>query len=125
MSSDGGHSPLWKQGLCQLSAGGCAGFIEVALMHPLDLVKTRFQVQNANTSVLGSLRDVIRSEGAASLYKGIVPALLQDTPKRATKFFCFEQYKVEGRIILVLWLSLWPAVERDSPRPSLSLLLRR
>ena len=112
------------QGLCQLGAGGCAGFIEVALMHPLDLVKTRFQVQvhfeyvtfpldqwslcsletelwhgripswqNANCSVLGSFRDVIRTEGAASLYKGILPALLQDTPKRATKFFCFEQYK--------------------------------
>ena len=31
----------------QLIAGGSAGCVEVTLMHPLDLVKTRFQLQSA------------------------------------------------------------------------------
>ena len=30
---------------------------------------------------------------ALSLYKGILPPILADTPKRAVKFFTFEQYK--------------------------------
>jgi hypothetical protein len=30
---------------------------------------------------------------ALSFYKGILPPLLAETPKRAVKFFTFEQYK--------------------------------
>ena len=29
----------------------------------------------------------------SSFYKGILPPILVETPKRATKFFTFEQYK--------------------------------
>lgn len=28
-----------------------------------------------------------------AVYKGIIPPILAETPKRATKFVCFEQYK--------------------------------
>ncbi|MBN3311928.1 ODC protein, partial [Atractosteus spatula] len=48
-----------------------AGLVEICLMHPLDVVKTR---------LLG-------------FYKGILPPILAETPKRAVKFFTFEQYK--------------------------------
>lgn len=34
-----------------------------------------------------------RSEGLLSYWKGIIPPILAETPKRATKFVCFEQYK--------------------------------
>ena len=50
--------------------------------------------QKAKSSIIGTIGQIIRTEGPSSLYKGIVPAILQDTPKRATKFFTFEQYKV-------------------------------
>lgn len=30
----------------QTASGGSAGFVEVCIMHPLDLVKTRLQIQN-------------------------------------------------------------------------------
>ncbi|XP_042751083.1 mitochondrial 2-oxodicarboxylate carrier isoform X2 [Lagopus leucura] len=55
----------------QIAAGGSAGLVEICLMHPLDVVKTR---------LLG-------------FYKGILPPILAETPKRAVKFFTFEQYK--------------------------------
>ena len=38
------NNPL-KQAAIQIGAGGSAGFIEVCIMHPMDLVKTRFQLQ--------------------------------------------------------------------------------
>ncbi|KAK3736886.1 hypothetical protein RRG08_000631 [Elysia crispata] len=83
----------------QFAAGGCAGFVEVSIMHPLDLVKTRFQIQrgpedpNRYTSLADCFRKMYRQEGALSFYKGILPPILAETPKRATKFFAFEQYK--------------------------------
>jgi solute carrier family 25 2-oxodicarboxylate transporter 21 len=83
----------------QITAGGCAGFVEVCMMHPLDLIKTRFQIQRGPddptryTSMLDCVRKMYRTEGPLSFYKGILPPILAETPKRATKFFTFEQYK--------------------------------
>lgn len=36
---------LINEGIIQIGAGGSAGFVEVCIMHPMDLVKTRFQLQ--------------------------------------------------------------------------------
>ncbi|XP_060554594.1 mitochondrial 2-oxodicarboxylate carrier-like, partial [Ruditapes philippinarum] len=83
----------------QFVAGGCAGFVEVSIMHPLDLVKTRFQIQrgpedpNRYTSLADCFKKMYRTEGPLSFYKGILPPLLAETPKRAVKFFTFERYK--------------------------------
>ncbi|XP_078000825.1 mitochondrial 2-oxodicarboxylate carrier-like [Glandiceps talaboti] len=88
-----------KQAAQQLAAGGLAGMVEVSLMHPLDLVKTRFQVQRGADdphrykSLADCFRRIYRSEGLLSFYKGILPPLMAETPKRAVKFFTFEQYK--------------------------------
>lgn len=34
-----------KEAAIQIGSGGSAGFVEVCIMHPMDLVKTRFQLQ--------------------------------------------------------------------------------
>ncbi|XP_010833625.1 mitochondrial 2-oxodicarboxylate carrier isoform X2 [Bos indicus] len=67
----------------QILAGGSAGLVEICLMHPLDVVKTRL----------------------FGFYKGILPPILAETPKRAVKFFTFEQYKK-----LLGYVSLSPAL---------------
>ncbi|KAM6069328.1 mitochondrial 2-oxodicarboxylate carrier isoform 2-T2 [Theristicus caerulescens] len=73
--------------------------VEICLMHPLDVVKTRFQIQRGKTDPTGykSLGDCFRTifqrEGLFGFYKGIFPPILAETPKRAVKFFTFEQYK--------------------------------
>jgi len=86
----------------QLIAGGSAGCVEVSLMHPLDLVKTRFQLQTATppagnqahyTGVVDCMRKMYRTEGVLSFWKGILPPILVETPKRAWKFLTFEQFK--------------------------------
>ncbi|XP_028351535.1 mitochondrial 2-oxodicarboxylate carrier isoform X3 [Physeter macrocephalus] len=83
----------------QILAGGSAGLVEICLMHPLDVVKTRFQIQrcatdpNSYKSLGDSFRMIFRTEGLFGFYKGILPPILAETPKRAVKFFTFEQYK--------------------------------
>lgn len=89
-----------KQAALQVIAGGSAGFIEVCIMQPLDLVKTRLQLQRSGgtikpvyTGVFDCLKKMYIHEGFLSFYKGIVPPVLAETPKRAVKFLTFEQYK--------------------------------
>lgn len=72
-----------------------AGFIEVCIMHPLDLVKTRLQLQgsrpmNANDpryykGIFDCFVKMRKAEGITSYWKGILPPILVETPKRAVK----------------------------------------
>ncbi|XP_072485848.1 mitochondrial 2-oxodicarboxylate carrier isoform X2 [Notamacropus eugenii] len=84
--------------LC-LDPGIRTGLIEICLMHPLDVVKTRFQIQRGPTdpnnykSLGDSFLKIYRTERLFGFYKGILPPILAETPKRAVKFFAFEQYK--------------------------------
>uniref|UniRef100_A0A182VYM4 Mitochondrial 2-oxodicarboxylate carrier n=1 Tax=Anopheles minimus TaxID=112268 RepID=A0A182VYM4_9DIPT len=93
-----------RQAAMQVGAGGSAGFVEVCIMHPLDLVKTRLQLQASPgagvaksttyyNGVFDCIRKMAKAEGVFSLYKGILPPVLVETPKRAVKFLTFEQYK--------------------------------
>ena len=63
-------------------------------MHPLDLVKTRFQIQSMPVKGLESqhyngifdcMKKMYKSEGLLSFWKGILPPILAETPKRAWK----------------------------------------
>jgi len=83
----------------QFVAGGGAGLIEILIMQPLDVVKTRFQIQvkgsaGAYNGLGDCFRTIYRTEGGRAFYKGIVPPICAETPKRATKFFAFERYAV-------------------------------
>lgn len=90
-----------KEAGIQIFSGGSAGFVEVCIMHPLDLVKTRFQIQTKAmpgdphyyNGVVDCMRKMHASEGFFSFWKGVLPPILVETPKRAVKFFTFEQYK--------------------------------
>jgi solute carrier family 25 2-oxodicarboxylate transporter 21 len=82
-----------KEHWMQLAAGGSAGFVETCLMHPLDVVKTRFQLQSNFTSIRACFTQIVKNEGLLAIYKGILPPLLIEVPKRGSKFFSFEQYK--------------------------------
>ncbi|KAK8767983.1 hypothetical protein V5799_005235 [Amblyomma americanum] len=94
---------LLREAAIHIASGGSAGFAEICLMHPLDVVKTRFQMQHDHllaaageqryTSIADCLRSMVRSEGFMSIYKGILPPMLSETPTRAVKFFAFEQCK--------------------------------
>uniref|UniRef100_A0A8C7S500 Mitochondrial 2-oxodicarboxylate carrier n=1 Tax=Oncorhynchus mykiss TaxID=8022 RepID=A0A8C7S500_ONCMY len=79
-----------KGGECCLRSG-VSCLVEILLMHPLDVVKTRFQIQRGTSdphnykSLADCFRTVFRNEGIYGFYKGILPPILAETPKRAVK----------------------------------------
>lgn len=89
-----------KEAAIQIGSGGMAGFVEASLMHPMDLIKTRFQLQvkinehNAMyyTGIGDCMKKMYRNEGIAAFWKGILPPVIMEIPKRAVKFFSYEQY---------------------------------
>ncbi|XP_005176648.1 mitochondrial 2-oxodicarboxylate carrier [Musca domestica] len=88
-------TPLTRAAL-QVVAGGSAGFVEVCIMQPLDVVKTRMQLGGGvhqYKGVFDCFGKMYRHEGLYSFWKGILPPVIAETPKRAIKFVCFEQTK--------------------------------
>lgn len=65
-----------REAAIQIASGGSAGFVEICIMHPLDVVKTRFQVQSNAAdperykSIFDCFRRMTQSEGLFSIYKG-------------------------------------------------------
>ncbi|KAF9468378.1 mitochondrial carrier domain-containing protein [Collybia nuda] len=74
--------------VANFAAGAIAGVSEILTFYPLDVVKTRMQLETGKTShgLVGSFRTIIREEGVGRLYRGLVPPLLLEAPKRAVKF---------------------------------------
>ena len=96
----------WKHCIAGVSAGGVATFA----LHPLDLVKTRFQVNdrasNASTSssvkstvvpryknVFNAFRSIVKEEGVRSLYQGVDAAMFGSAVSWGLYFFFYENAK--------------------------------
>ncbi|KAF9569522.1 hypothetical protein EC968_002566 [Mortierella alpina] len=90
----------------QFLAGAVAGVSEILTMYPLDVVKTRFQLQvgtggaDGYSSIGDCFKKIIKNEGFGTLYRGIIPPIMVEAPKRATKFAANEQYTILFKSIL-------------------------
>ena len=68
-------------------AGAIAGISEVLTMYPLDVVKTRSQLYvGKSMGTIATLSNIVKQEGFSRLYRGIIPPICTEAPKRATKF---------------------------------------
>ncbi|KAJ4371984.1 hypothetical protein N0V83_003757 [Neocucurbitaria cava] len=83
----------------QFAAGAVAGISEILVMYPLDVVKTRIQLQHGRvaggegyTGVMDCFRKIIRHEGISRLYRGITAPILMEVPKRAIKFSANDSF---------------------------------
>ena len=69
------------------AAGAIAGVSEVLTMYPLDVVKTRSQLLvGKSIGTFATLGNIVKQEGVSRLYRGIIPPIFMEAPKRATKF---------------------------------------
>ncbi|CRK23944.1 hypothetical protein BN1723_003083 [Verticillium longisporum] len=94
----------------QFAAGAIAGVSEILMMYPLDVVKTRVQLQTGvptagadhYNGMIDCFRKIVRNEGSqilfffifsfSRLYRGISAPILMEAPKRATNFNPGQQY---------------------------------
>ncbi|KIX94370.1 uncharacterized protein Z520_09756 [Fonsecaea multimorphosa CBS 102226] len=86
----------------QIGAGAIAGVSEILIMYPLDVVKTRVQLQGRTpvpgqdyyTGMFDCLRKIVKNEGPSRLYRGIGAPIMMEAPKRATKFAANDSWGV-------------------------------
>ncbi|XP_027921049.1 folate transporter 1, chloroplastic-like [Vigna unguiculata] len=90
------HKWQWENA----TAGAAAGFATVAVMYPLDVVRTRFQVNDGRVSHLPSYKNtahavltIARSEGLRGLYAGFLPGTLGSTISWGLYFFFYDKAK--------------------------------
>lgn len=92
------------------------GFVEVCIMHPLDLVKTRLQIQKtpilpddpkSYKGIFDCFKKMYKYEGVTSFWKGIIPPILAETPKRAVKVYLNDfTYYISFSCILFIFCFL-------------------
>lgn len=77
--------------LRMLMAGGLAGVVSWAIVYPVDVLKSRIQIDGMTspakyTNTMDCLRKSIKSEGYPFLFKGIIPTLIRAFPVNAACF---------------------------------------
>ncbi|XP_031107100.1 folate transporter 1, chloroplastic isoform X2 [Ipomoea triloba] len=82
------------------TAGAVAGLATATFTHPLDVVRTRFQVHDGRTSMLPAYRNtphalytITRLEGIRGLYAGFYPAVLGSTISWSLYFYFYSKAK--------------------------------
>jgi solute carrier family 25 2-oxodicarboxylate transporter 21 len=71
----------------QFVAGAIAGVSEILVFYPLDVVKTRMQLDTGKgMGLMGTFKNIVATQGLSRLYKGLAPPLMLEAPKRAVKF---------------------------------------
>lgn len=78
-------------------AGTTAGLVTSAVLHPVDLVKVRYQVYdnsgNAYQSLFGAFRTIVKEESVFGLFQGLVPAAIASTVSWGGYFYFYEHSK--------------------------------
>ncbi|CDO69969.1 hypothetical protein BN946_scf184836.g43 [Trametes cinnabarina] len=80
--------------VANFAAGAIAGISEILTFYPLDVVSNlsvycyggHLETGKSKQGVIGSFKTIIKEEGFGRLYRGLLPPLLMEAPKRATKF---------------------------------------
>ncbi|KAJ1554056.1 hypothetical protein HK096_005194, partial [Nowakowskiella sp. JEL0078] len=76
---------------------------EILTMYPLDVVKTRFQLQvgqGGYTSIADCLSSIVKNEGFGALYRGIAAPIMVEAPKRAIKVGDFSANEYFGNLFM-------------------------
>lgn len=84
----------WKV-LCDLMAGGFAGFCSVMFNNPIDVVKTNMQGLHADKygGFVGCFNHILANEGPMGFYKGVGPRLARVILDVAITFSIFNSLK--------------------------------
>lgn len=76
----------------QVIAGSGAGFVQSFVTSPMELLKTRLQIQesSSNISPIECAKRIFKAEGINGLFRGQFITIVRDVPAFATYFFTYE-----------------------------------
>ncbi|XP_066992024.2 mitochondrial ornithine transporter 1 isoform X2 [Anabrus simplex] len=74
-------------------AGAVGGMIFWTIIFPVDVVKSRIQVEGLRDSMTSVLLRIFRQEGITALYNGLQPTLVRTIPATAALFLVYETSK--------------------------------
>lgn len=74
-------------------AGATGGAIFWTLCFPIDVVKSRIQVENIEENMFTLIYKIFRQEGFVNLYNGLTPTLVRTVPATAALFATYEYTK--------------------------------
>ncbi|ODH46035.1 hypothetical protein GX48_07879 [Paracoccidioides brasiliensis] len=86
-------------------AGFTAGIVSTLVLHPLDVIKTRLQVDRFSSSRIGSsmriARNIARNEGGfvAGFCRGLTPNLVGNSVSWGLYFLCYDNIKNSLRVL--------------------------
>lgn len=82
--------------IMQVAAAGGAAVITVTNIHPIDVVKTRLQVSKHynDLGMLGSFKDIYKTEGITAFWKGIQAAWLREASYTSIRLGLYEPIKI-------------------------------
>lgn len=94
------HRPEDSTVLVSLACGSLSGIASSTVTFPLDLVRRRMQLEGAGgrarvykTGILGTFRQIIKSEGLRGIYRGILPEYYKVVPSIGIVFMTYEKLK--------------------------------
>lgn len=93
------ENPSGLQIITRISAGLTTGGLAVALAHPTDVVKVRFQAASRSsssrryTSTLQAYRTIHREEGVRGLWKGAMPNIGRNAIINVAEIVCYDVVK--------------------------------
>ncbi|KAL2932362.1 Mitochondrial substrate carrier family protein B [Bienertia sinuspersici] len=86
--------------LVSLACGSISGVASSTVIFPIDLVRRRMQLEGAGgrarvykSGILGTFKDIVRSEGLRGLYRGILPEYYKVVPSVGIVFMTYEAMK--------------------------------
>ncbi|XP_044748225.1 mitochondrial ornithine transporter 1 [Coccinella septempunctata] len=80
---------LWKT----MTAGGVGGALFWTSTYPIDVAKSRIQVNNNGDSLIRLIVKISKVEGLSALYHGLTPTLVRTIPATAALFVTYEYSK--------------------------------
>ncbi|KAH9557752.1 hypothetical protein CY35_07G101200 [Sphagnum magellanicum] len=102
----------------ELIMGGTAGGLSAFLTTPMDVLKTRLQVQGSSARYKGwrdALQTIWREEGTKGFFKGALPRVLWFVPASAISFMAVEWLRKEFNPLPVIQVDSQPVLSSSSP----------
>ncbi|EFA81565.1 mitochondrial substrate carrier family protein [Heterostelium album PN500] len=93
----GGNKNEFESPFLQLFTGAASGVLADGIMHPIDTIRARLQVEKVGqqryTGTFNAFQSIIQKEGVRYLYKGFPIVVTATIPAHALYFFGYEYSK--------------------------------